>query len=62
MNKNQAKGVGKVVEGSAKEIAGKATGSRLRQVEGAIEKGIGKAQIKVGNKEAEHQAKKDRKR
>ena len=62
MNQNQTKGVGKVVTGSLKEAAGKATGQKTREMEGKIEKGVGKAQTKIGEKQEEHRLKKDSRR
>ena len=49
MNRNQVDGVTKQVKGAVKEGASKLTGNTLGQVEGKIEKGVGKAQKDVGD-------------
>jgi uncharacterized protein YjbJ (UPF0337 family) len=53
VNRNRAKGLGKQVKGAAKEATSKVTGNKLGQAEGKMEKGVGKAQTKLGNKQAE---------
>jgi uncharacterized protein YjbJ (UPF0337 family) len=58
MNRNQTEGVGKQVKGAIKEGAAKLTGNKTGQVEGKVEKGIGKAQTKVGD--AQHRAERER--
>jgi len=49
MNRNQVDGIGKQIKGAIKEGAAKLTGNKTGQVEGKVEKGIGKAQSKVGD-------------
>lgn len=49
MHKDQIKGAGKDMKGSMKEAAGKATGDREMEAEGATEKTVGKVQKGVGN-------------
>jgi len=49
MHKDQAKGAAKDMKGSMKEAAGKATGDRDMEAEGATEKTMGKVQKGVGN-------------
>ncbi len=49
MNDNQVDGVAKEVKGAIKEGASKVTGNTLGQVEGKIEKEIGKAQKSLGD-------------
>jgi uncharacterized protein YjbJ (UPF0337 family) len=49
MHKDQIKGAAKDMKGSMKEAAGKATGDRRMEAEGASEKTMGKLQKGVGN-------------
>lgn len=49
MNDNQVGGVSKQVKGAIKEGASKLTGNTLGQVEGKIEKEVGKAQKDLGD-------------
>lgn len=49
MHKDQIKGTAKDIKGSAKEAAGRATGDRRMEAEGAAEKTKGKVQRGVGN-------------
>lgn len=49
MNDNQVGGVSKQVKGAIKEGASKVTGNTLGQVEGKIEKEVGKAQKDLGD-------------
>jgi len=49
MNRNQVDGVVKEVKGAIKEGASKVTGNVLGEVEGKIEKGVGKAQKSLGD-------------
>jgi len=49
MNDNQVGGVTKQVKGAIKEGVSKVTGNTLGQVEGKIEKGVGKAQKSLGD-------------
>ena len=49
MNDNQIGGVSKQVKGAIKEGASKVTGNTLGQVEGKIEKEVGKAQKDLGD-------------
>jgi len=49
MNNNQVDGVAKQVKGAVKEGASKVTGNTLGEVEGKVEKGIGKAQKSLGD-------------
>ncbi len=57
MNDNQTSGIGKAVKGAVKEVTSKVTGNKLGQVEGKVEKNVGKAQIKLGNKQEERRQK-----
>jgi uncharacterized protein YjbJ (UPF0337 family) len=59
MNENQVGGVTKEVKGAIKEGASKVTGNTLGQVEGKVEKEVGKAQKNLGD--AQEQDRKDRK-
>ncbi|MBX3581578.1 MAG: CsbD family protein [Rhizobiaceae bacterium] len=49
VNKDQVKGVAKEVKGSVKQAAGKATGNRSMEAEGAVEKTAGKVQKGFGD-------------
>ena len=49
VNKDQVKGVGKQVKGSVKETAGRVTGNRRTEAEGAAEKTVGKVQKGFGD-------------
>ncbi|HVK41218.1 MAG TPA: CsbD family protein [Phenylobacterium sp.] len=49
MHKDQVKGAGKQAAGSVKQAAGKATGDRRMEAEGAAEKTAGKVQKGVGD-------------
>ena len=49
MHKDQVKGTMKDMKGSVKESAGRATGDRNLEAEGAGEKTMGKLQKGVGN-------------
>ena len=49
MHKDEMKGAMKDAKGSMKEAAGKATGDRDMEAEGATEKTMGKVQKGVGN-------------
>lgn len=53
MNENQSSGLGKQIKGSVKEGTSKITGNKSGEVEGKIEKNIGKAQTKLGDKQSE---------
>jgi uncharacterized protein YjbJ (UPF0337 family) len=48
MDKDRVEGIGHQVKGSVKEVAGKVTGDKRTQAEGAAEKAAGKAQNAVG--------------
>lgn len=48
MDKNRIEGTTKQAKGSVKEAIGKLTGDKKTQLEGAVEKQIGKAQVKAG--------------
>ena len=48
MDKDRVEGIGHQVKGSIKEVAGKVTGDKRTQAEGAAEKAAGKAQNAVG--------------
>jgi uncharacterized protein YjbJ (UPF0337 family) len=48
MDKNRVEGVGHQIKGGVKEAAGKVTGDKQTQAEGAAEKTAGKAQNAVG--------------
>lgn len=49
MNDNQVGGVSKQVKGAIKEGVSKVTGNTLGQVEGKVEKEVGKAQKDFGD-------------
>jgi uncharacterized protein YjbJ (UPF0337 family) len=49
VNKDQVKGVAKQVKGSVKETAGRMTGNRQTEAEGAAEKTVGKVQKGFGD-------------
>lgn len=49
VNKDQVAGVAKQVKGSVKQAAGKATGNKQAQVEGAADKVAGKVQKAYGD-------------
>lgn len=49
VNKDQLAGLAKQVKGSVKQAAGKATGNRRTQVEGAADKIAGKVQKAYGD-------------
>ena len=49
MHKDQIKGAMKDMKGSVKETAGRATGDRKMEAEGATEKTMGKLQKGVGD-------------
>jgi len=49
VNKDQIKGATKKVKRAVKEVAGKATGNRQMQAEGAVEKTAGKVQKGFGD-------------
>ena len=57
MNDNQASGLGKTIKGSVKEATSKITGNKLGEAEGKIEKNVGKAQTKLGDKQEQHREK-----
>jgi uncharacterized protein YjbJ (UPF0337 family) len=48
MDKDRVEGVGHQIKGGVKEAAGKVTGDKQTQAEGAAEKTAGKAQNAVG--------------
>ena len=48
MSTNRIKGVSKEVAGSIKQAAGKFVGNEKLQMEGAVEKSVGKMQHAVG--------------
>lgn len=49
MNESQVRGVTKEVKGALKEGVSKVTGNTLGQVEGKVEKEVGKAQKSLGD-------------
>ncbi|MDX8452777.1 CsbD family protein [Mesorhizobium sp. VK9D] len=49
VNRDQVAGIAKQVKGSVKQAAGKATGNRRTQVEGAADKIAGKVQKAYGD-------------
>jgi uncharacterized protein YjbJ (UPF0337 family) len=49
MHKDEMKGAAKDMKGSVKETAGKMTGDRQMEAEGAADKTMGKLQKGVGN-------------
>ena len=48
MDKNRTQGLKKEVRGGAKEVAGKVTGNKSKEIAGNVEKNIGKAQNAIG--------------
>lgn len=48
MDKNTKRGIEHQIKGKAKEMAGKLTGDKSRELAGRAEKNLGKAQQKVG--------------
>jgi uncharacterized protein YjbJ (UPF0337 family) len=48
MDPNRIEGMGKQIKGEAKEVIGKVTGDTGQQIEGKVDKGIGKAQDAYG--------------
>jgi uncharacterized protein YjbJ (UPF0337 family) len=59
MNKHQDQGIGKQIKGTVKDVVGKATGDKVLQGEGKVEKAAGKVQEKVGNAQERHGRKQD---
>lgn len=53
MNDNQSSGIGKQVKGTIKEGTSKITGNKSGEVEGKIEKNVGKVQSKLGDRQSE---------
>jgi uncharacterized protein YjbJ (UPF0337 family) len=49
MNKDQVKGRVKEVQGSAKEVAGKIVGNKKLEIEGKVQKNVGKFQAGFGD-------------
>ena len=60
MNENQVRGTGKEIKGAVKEGVSKVTGNTMGQVEGKIEKEVGRAQKNLGD--AQQQDRKDSQR
>ncbi len=60
MNENQVRGTGKEIKGAVKEGVSKVTGNTLGQVEGKVEKEVGRAQKNLGD--AQEQDRKDSRR
>ncbi len=48
MNKHQTEGAKNVIKGGVKEAAAKLTGNKAGEVEGKLQKSVGKVQTKVG--------------
>ena len=48
MDPNRIEGMGKQIKGEAKDVLGKVTGDTGQQIEGKVDKGIGKAQEAYG--------------
>ena len=48
MDKDRKDGLEHEVKGTAKEVAGKVTGNKLREAEGNVEKNVGKIQNAAG--------------
>lgn len=48
MDPNRIKGVGKEIKGEVKDTVGKVTGNKQQQIEGKIDKGVGKVQDTYG--------------
>jgi uncharacterized protein YjbJ (UPF0337 family) len=59
MNDNQTEGIGKTIKGGLKEATSKITGNKLGEMEGKVQKNVGKLQTKLGNKQEEHRANED---
>jgi uncharacterized protein YjbJ (UPF0337 family) len=59
MNENQVGGVSKQVKGSIKEGVSKVTGNTLGQVEGKVEKEVGKVQKDMGDKQEQDRKNRD---
>ncbi len=53
MNKSQVKGRVNEAAGKAKELAGKATGSKTTEAKGILQKNAGKAQADLGDAKEE---------
>ena len=49
MSTNRIEGIAKQASGSIKQTAGKLVGNEKLQVEGAVEKAVGKAQDEIAN-------------
>ena len=60
MNENQVRGTSKEIKGAVKEGVSKVTGNTLGQVEGKIEKEVGRTQKNLGD--AQEQDRKDSRR
>lgn len=48
MDKNRTEGTKHEIKGAIKEVAGKVTGNKAREVAGNVEKNVGKMQNEVG--------------
>jgi|HubBroStandDraft_3_1064219.scaffolds.fasta_scaffold3021003_1 uncharacterized protein YjbJ (UPF0337 family) len=61
MDKDRKDGLKHEVKGTAKEVAGKVTGNKLREAEGNVEKNVGKIQNAAGKAadDARNQVKKN---
>ena len=59
--RNQSRGLGKQVKGTADEVIGTLTGDTPRKLHGKLEKTVGKAQRRLGETDAEWQARRRRK-
>jgi uncharacterized protein YjbJ (UPF0337 family) len=58
MNEHQSRGQSKQIKGGARELAGKAAGSRKLEVKGKIQKAAGRIQERVGDAKARRDARK----
>lgn len=57
MNRNQSAGIKKVVKGGVKEATSTLTDNKAGQLEGKVEKTMGKVQTRVGNEQAKARVK-----
>jgi len=60
MDKNRKEGMKHEIKGGAKELAGKVTGNKVKEVAGNLEKNAGKVQHEVG-KQADDERKREKK-
>ena len=48
MDKNRTEGLKKEIKGGTKEVVGKVTGNKSKEIAGNVEKNVGKAQNAIG--------------